>query len=44
MSDSRPPFARNFISALRINRISGGSGKASGGRYRNIDNVDDKIR
>ena len=43
MGDPRPPLARNFVSALRTNRISGGSGKTSRDRYRNIDNVDDKI-
>ena len=43
MGDARPPLARNFISTLRTNRINSGSGKISAGRYRDIDNVDDKI-
>ena len=43
VSDTRPPLARNFVSTLRANRINEGSGKISKGRYRNIDDVDDKI-
>ena len=43
MGDSRSPLARNFVSALRTNTISGGSDKTIGGRYRNIDNVNDEI-
>jgi len=43
VGDTRPPLARDFVSALRANGISGGSGKTSGGSYRNINDVDDKI-
>ena len=43
MGDARPPLTRNFVPTLMANRINRDPGRTSGGRYRNIDYVDDKI-
>lgn len=43
VGDTRTPLTRNFVSTLRVDRVSQDSANINGGYYRNIDNVDDKI-